>query len=78
MLVPFARIELTYPDYKTGPLPLRIKGHNKQDAVLLFFHKSFLFAGSILKLVSHVGFEPTLFLVPNQVPLARLGECELN
>lgn len=26
VLVPLARIELTHPEYKTGPLPLRIKG----------------------------------------------------
>ena len=40
MLVPFARIELTYPDYKTGPLPLRIKGRNKQDAFFTVLIKS--------------------------------------
>ena len=28
--------------------------------------------------VSDVGFEPTFFLVPNQVPLTRLGESELS
>ena len=27
-LVPLAGIEPTHPDYKTGPLPLRIKGQN--------------------------------------------------
>ena len=29
-------------------------------------------------MVSHVRFERTFFLVPNEVPLARLGEWEIG
>lgn len=31
LLVPLERIELPHPDYKTGPLPLRIKGRNTTE-----------------------------------------------
>jgi hypothetical protein len=59
--VPFAGIEPTHPDYKTGPLPLRIKGHggdggNRAPDSLRM--KEVLYQLSYITLVRGKGIEP--------------------
>jgi len=65
--VPLARIELAHPAYKTGPLPLRIKGQklggdggNRAPNLLRMKEVHYHFATSPILLVAEVGFEPTI------------------